>query len=173
MRLSGPRSRPTATQKIWQCQEPNPGPLCLQPGSLTTRPQRQSTHPQAGAIARTATGIQNNTSLHDSLVIMLAVDCRHTHSKAFICITNSLSLGIKCIFHPLGAPQKCSDIQCHYSSFWLRHECWSCGTMPQFKQCVTIEFMCELGKVCFTDVIGPRGSLWWHCTKETCTLHLV
>jgi hypothetical protein len=25
--LSEPRSRPIATQKIWQCREPNPGPL--------------------------------------------------------------------------------------------------------------------------------------------------
>jgi hypothetical protein len=38
--LSGPRFRPTATQKIWQRQESNPGPLVLQPRSLTTRPQR-------------------------------------------------------------------------------------------------------------------------------------
>jgi hypothetical protein len=34
--LSGPRSRPTATQKIWQRRESKPGPLDLQPGSLTT-----------------------------------------------------------------------------------------------------------------------------------------
>jgi hypothetical protein len=40
--LSGPRSRPTATQTIWQRGESNPGPLNLQPGSLTTRPQRWS-----------------------------------------------------------------------------------------------------------------------------------
>jgi hypothetical protein len=39
--LSGPRSRPTATQKIWQCPESNPGPLGLQSGTLTTRPQRR------------------------------------------------------------------------------------------------------------------------------------
>jgi hypothetical protein len=38
--LSGPRARPTATQKIWQHQESYLGPLGLQPGSLTTRPQR-------------------------------------------------------------------------------------------------------------------------------------
>jgi hypothetical protein len=36
-RLSGPRSRPTT-------QESNPGPLDLQPGTLTTRPQRRSTY---------------------------------------------------------------------------------------------------------------------------------
>jgi hypothetical protein len=40
--LSGPCSRPTATQKIWQRRESNPGLLCLQPGSLTTRSQRRS-----------------------------------------------------------------------------------------------------------------------------------
>jgi hypothetical protein len=40
--LSGPRSRPNATQKIWQCLESNPGPLDLQSGSLTTRPQKWS-----------------------------------------------------------------------------------------------------------------------------------
>jgi hypothetical protein len=40
--LSGPRSRPTATQKIWQCGKSNLGPLGLWPGSLTTRPQRRS-----------------------------------------------------------------------------------------------------------------------------------
>jgi hypothetical protein len=40
--LSGPRSRFTATQKIWQRRESNPGPLGLQPGSLTTRPQMRS-----------------------------------------------------------------------------------------------------------------------------------
>jgi hypothetical protein len=40
--LSGLRSRPTATQKIWQRQESNPGPLSLQLGSLGTRPQRRS-----------------------------------------------------------------------------------------------------------------------------------
>jgi hypothetical protein len=34
-RLSGPRSRPTASQKIWKRRESNPGPL-------TTRPQRRS-----------------------------------------------------------------------------------------------------------------------------------
>jgi hypothetical protein len=32
--LSGPRSIPTATQKIWQRRESNPGPLCLQLGTL-------------------------------------------------------------------------------------------------------------------------------------------
>jgi hypothetical protein len=40
--LIGPRSRPTATQKIWQNRESNSGPLGLQPESLTTRPQRRS-----------------------------------------------------------------------------------------------------------------------------------
>ena len=42
MRLSGPRSRPTTTQKIWQLRESNPRPLYLQPETLTTRPQRRS-----------------------------------------------------------------------------------------------------------------------------------
>jgi hypothetical protein len=37
--LSGPRSRPIATQRIWQRRESIPGPLDLQTGSLTTRPQ--------------------------------------------------------------------------------------------------------------------------------------
>ena len=41
-RLSGPRSRPPTTQKIWQRRESNPGPLHLQPETLTTRPQRRS-----------------------------------------------------------------------------------------------------------------------------------
>jgi hypothetical protein len=41
-RLSGPRSRPTDTQENWQRRESNPGPPSLQPGSLTTRPQRRS-----------------------------------------------------------------------------------------------------------------------------------
>jgi hypothetical protein len=41
-RLSGPRSRPTATQKIWFHRKSNPGPLGLQPETLTTRPQRRS-----------------------------------------------------------------------------------------------------------------------------------
>ena len=41
-RLSGPRSRPTTTQKIWQRRESNPRPLYLQPETLTTRPQRRS-----------------------------------------------------------------------------------------------------------------------------------
>jgi hypothetical protein len=36
--LSGPRSRPIATQKIWQHRESNPGPLGLQPASLTNPP---------------------------------------------------------------------------------------------------------------------------------------
>jgi hypothetical protein len=40
--LSGPRSKPTATQKIWQRWEPKAGPQSLLSGSLTTRPQRQS-----------------------------------------------------------------------------------------------------------------------------------
>jgi hypothetical protein len=40
MRPSGLCSRPTATQKIWQCRKSNPGPLGLQPGSLAARPQR-------------------------------------------------------------------------------------------------------------------------------------
>ena len=35
-RLSGPRSRPTTTQKIWQRRESNPRPLYLQPKTLTT-----------------------------------------------------------------------------------------------------------------------------------------
>ena len=35
-RLSGPRSRPTTTQKIWQHRESNPRPLYLQPETLTT-----------------------------------------------------------------------------------------------------------------------------------------
>jgi hypothetical protein len=41
-RLSGPRSRPTVTQKIWQHWESNSGPLGLQPGTLTTRPLKRS-----------------------------------------------------------------------------------------------------------------------------------
>jgi hypothetical protein len=41
-RLSGPRSRLIATQKIWQRRESNSGPLVLEPGSLTKRPQRRS-----------------------------------------------------------------------------------------------------------------------------------
>jgi hypothetical protein len=44
--LSGPRSRPTATQKIWQRRESNPRPLGLQPGSLITRPKRRSIKPE-------------------------------------------------------------------------------------------------------------------------------
>jgi hypothetical protein len=40
--LSGPRSRPTTSQKIWWRQESNPGPLDLWPETLTTRPQRRS-----------------------------------------------------------------------------------------------------------------------------------
>jgi hypothetical protein len=55
--LSGPRSRPTATQKIWQRRESNPGPLCVQPGSVTTRPQRRSYDSDTGAVsALTETG---------------------------------------------------------------------------------------------------------------------
>jgi hypothetical protein len=38
--LSGPRSRPTATQKMWQPRESNPGPQGLQPGTLTAKPLR-------------------------------------------------------------------------------------------------------------------------------------
>jgi hypothetical protein len=41
-RLGGPRSRLTASQKIWYRWESNPGALDLQPGTLTTRPQRRS-----------------------------------------------------------------------------------------------------------------------------------
>jgi hypothetical protein len=41
-RLSGSRSRPTATQKMWQRRESNPGPLRMQPGTLATRPQSRS-----------------------------------------------------------------------------------------------------------------------------------
>ena len=41
-RLSGPRSRPPTTQKIWQRRESKPRPLYLQPETLTTRPQRRS-----------------------------------------------------------------------------------------------------------------------------------
>jgi hypothetical protein len=40
MWLSGPRSRPAASQKIWKSRESNPLPLDLQPETLTTRPQR-------------------------------------------------------------------------------------------------------------------------------------
>jgi hypothetical protein len=40
--LGEPGSRPTATQKTWQCRKSNPGPLGLQPRSLTTRAQRRS-----------------------------------------------------------------------------------------------------------------------------------
>jgi hypothetical protein len=40
-RLSTPRSRPIATQKIWQRRELDPGPLGLQPGNVTNRPQRR------------------------------------------------------------------------------------------------------------------------------------
>jgi hypothetical protein len=43
--LSGPRSRPTATQNVSQHWESNPIRLGLQPGSLTTRPQRRSSYP--------------------------------------------------------------------------------------------------------------------------------
>jgi hypothetical protein len=41
-RLSGPRSRLTVTVKIWKRQKSKTEPLCLQPGALTTRPQRRS-----------------------------------------------------------------------------------------------------------------------------------
>jgi hypothetical protein len=41
-RLSGPRSRPIASQNL-VAPEIEPGPLDLQPGTLTTRLQRQST----------------------------------------------------------------------------------------------------------------------------------
>jgi hypothetical protein len=41
-RLSGPRSIPTTSQKIWQRRRTNPGPLNLYPGNLTTRTQRRS-----------------------------------------------------------------------------------------------------------------------------------
>jgi hypothetical protein len=44
--LSGPRSRTTATQKIWQRRESNPEPLGLHPRSLTTRPQKRSVSTQ-------------------------------------------------------------------------------------------------------------------------------
>jgi hypothetical protein len=40
--LSGPRSRFTATRKIWLGRESNPGALGLQPGNLTTRPKKRS-----------------------------------------------------------------------------------------------------------------------------------
>jgi hypothetical protein len=43
--LGGPCSRPTATQKIWYRREANPGPLGIQPETLTTRPQRRSIFP--------------------------------------------------------------------------------------------------------------------------------
>jgi hypothetical protein len=43
-RLSGPRSSPTPSQKIWQSRESNQDlSLDLQPGTLTTRQQRRST----------------------------------------------------------------------------------------------------------------------------------
>jgi hypothetical protein len=44
-RLSGPHSRPT-TFFFFSCsaRESNPGPQDLQPGTLTTRPQRRSDH---------------------------------------------------------------------------------------------------------------------------------
>jgi hypothetical protein len=42
-RLSGPRSRPNSLRKILRsARESNPGPLCLQSATLTTRPQRRS-----------------------------------------------------------------------------------------------------------------------------------
>jgi hypothetical protein len=41
-RLSGPHFIRTTSQKIWKCLELNPGQLDLQPGTLTTRPQRRS-----------------------------------------------------------------------------------------------------------------------------------
>jgi hypothetical protein len=41
VRLSGPRSRPTAMQKMWYSRESNLGPLGLQPGTLTTRSERR------------------------------------------------------------------------------------------------------------------------------------
>jgi hypothetical protein len=40
--LSGSRSRPTSTQKIWERRKSNPGPLGLQPGTVTTGPQKWS-----------------------------------------------------------------------------------------------------------------------------------
>jgi hypothetical protein len=40
-RLSGPRSRPATSQKIWYRRESNPEPLDLWAGTLTTRPQRR------------------------------------------------------------------------------------------------------------------------------------
>jgi hypothetical protein len=54
-RLSGPRSRPTASREIWQWRESNPGPY-LWPGTLTTRPQRRS--------STTTTNNNNNKKLN-------------------------------------------------------------------------------------------------------------
>jgi hypothetical protein len=53
--LSGPSSRPTATQKIWYCRESNPGPLGLQPRNLTTRLQRWSNLPSSNIYSKAFT----------------------------------------------------------------------------------------------------------------------
>jgi hypothetical protein len=49
-RLSGPRSRPAASQKIWKRWESNPGHL--QPETLTIRPQRRSLSRLHGVISQ-------------------------------------------------------------------------------------------------------------------------
>ena len=59
-RLSGPRSRPTTTQKIWQRRESNPKTLYLQPETLTTRPQRRSLKLTKHYLNQTLTIISSN-----------------------------------------------------------------------------------------------------------------
>jgi hypothetical protein len=52
MRLSGPRSRPDASQKIWKGRESNPGPPDLQPETLTTAAKMEPRETRNKNVAR-------------------------------------------------------------------------------------------------------------------------
>jgi hypothetical protein len=67
--LSEPCSRPTATQKMWQHRKSNPGPLGLQPGSLTTRSQRRSKYAEKTFLNR-----QLGMKVYTKLVMIMELE---------------------------------------------------------------------------------------------------
>jgi hypothetical protein len=74
--LSGPRYRPTTSQKIWESRESNLGHVDPEPRTLTTRLQRPS------QLKQTKTRVSGLcTPVHACLEITQAVNLQHVTSR--------------------------------------------------------------------------------------------
>ena len=121
-RLSGPRSSPTTTQKIWQCRESNPRPLYLQPETLTTRPQRRSSYVQGGS---NTTGTDLYKCTNKPVPVIYEPPCMYPticNVTQFIYFCKLLYM-FRVVFPPIIR----STLNCIYNIRHLSHRyCWNC-----------------------------------------------